>query len=254
MPLPQNSAAPPITLDRMIGLHDGCRNQLIAAIQADSDYETIKLLDQRLSMLVTRIRDIHLIDKTEINRQIKFFMTRSGTDFEKQVAGADYDTVNLLLDRYLLKGAGFDNSVDRIIGKFLSAISNDNKKPLSEEAIKQSTARISVYDSDLRHKYTSIGNSKFHNMEQSAFVGMHLANLIGDQRFEQRARPYAECCFKGHRQTYCYFLDVPNQGERLMECQFSPHYDKDGAIHGVLLTVEDITESLFQGPSARQNS
>ena len=73
-----------------------------------------------------------------------------------------------------------------------------------------------------------------------------MADIVGDRRFQNRAKQYFDCCFSGEHQRYSYFLDVPDVGERLMDCQLTPYRDGDGSVRGAFFAVEDVTDKLHR--------
>lgn len=234
-----------MALADLIYLHDQYRDQLIAAISADREYGDIKNLDDDLLMVTSSIRDLHLTEPNDIKQQIKFFLTRNKGSSGEQPTTFDCDTVAKLLDRYVPETApsGISNTNDRALDTRTTILLGDQRH-YTDEIIKQSEVRMSLYNMDFRHKYTSLGNAKFHQTDPSEFVGLHLSDLIGEHRFEQRAKQYCERCFAGEQQSYSYFLDVPNSAARLMSCELTPYRDSDGSVRGALFAIEDITEKM----------
>ena len=157
----------------------------------------------------------------------------------------DRKTVELLVDRYTSepnseRGIGRNNP---IVGTQASVNLRDNRF-LTDDLIEQSDSRISLYNLNYEYEFTSLGNARFHNTDADSFIGKHVAEIVGDRRFQERAQRYYDRCFSGEHLRYSYFLDVEGQGERLMDCQLTPYRDSDGCVRGAFFTVDDITDRM----------
>ena len=234
-----------MSLADLIQSHDDCLTKLLAAISADGDYNLINSLDAQMKLLSDSIRDIHLTSPSDINQQIKFFLNRSANIGEETITSADRQIVEQLVDRYTIqpmaeKGLGRNEpTVDT-----QAAVKLREHRFVTDELIVQSNSRISLYNLNYRYEYTSLGNAKFHQTDPTQFIGVHVADIIGDRRFQKRAQQYYDRCFEGKPLNYSYYLDVADQGERLMDCQLTPYRDSDGCVRGAFFAIEDITNKI----------
>ena len=234
-----------MSLDELIRSHDQCLKKLLAAIDADNDFDLINHLDAQIKLLSNSIRDIHLSTAKDINRQIKFFLNRTASVGDETITSSDRKTVELLVDRY----TSDQNGTQKLRRKELTVDTQVSVKLrehqfVTDELITQSSSRVALFNLDYQYEYASLGNAKFHQTDPTDFVGRHVVDFIGDQRFTKRAKQYYDRCFAGERQNYSYFLEVDDQGERLMDCQLKPYRDADGCVRGALFTVEDITDKI----------
>ena len=234
-----------MSLDELIRSHDECLNQLLSAINADNDHELINRLDSQIKLLSNSIRDIHLSAAKDINRQIKFFLNRTASVGDETITLSDRQTVELLVDRYTNE----QSSPQKLSQKDLSvdiqaSVKLREHRFVTDELIVQSNSRVALFNLDYKYEYTSLGNARFHETDPASFVGRHVVDFIGEQRFSKRAKPYYDRCFTGENQNYSYFLEVSDQGERLMDCQLTPYRDSDGCVRGAFFTVEDITDKI----------
>lgn len=234
-----------MALSSLIDSWTKCQEQLLSAIQADADYGTVQALDEQLAFLVNSIRNLHLSAASDINRQIKFFLHRSEGLVDSSVSEGDLEALESLIDRYMGVDAALSKFGDSPSTISAHAIVNlENSRFVTDDLIEQSDARVSLYNRDYRYEYTNLRNAKFHNTDPAEFVGKHVADIVGDLRFQKRAKQYFDSCFSGDHQKYSYFLDVPDMGERLMGCQLTPYRDGDGSVRGAFFTVEDLTDKL----------
>ncbi len=242
-------------LTDLIESHAECRARLLTAINTDSDYATIQDLDSRMKLLSNSIRDIHVSTPIEINRQIKFFLNRSAGLGDEVMTSSDRQTGELLVGRY----TGQPES-EAVLGKSQMTIDTQacvnlrEQRFLTDDLIPESNARVSLYNLDYRYEYTSLGNARFHGVDPSEFVNVHVVDIIGDQRFKKRAKQYYDRCFGGEHLNYSYFLDTDDQGERLMDCQLTPYRDSIGCVRGVFFAIEDITDKIERATQSALNN
>ncbi|MEP0940522.1 MAG: PAS domain-containing protein [Rhizobiaceae bacterium] len=232
-------------LSGLIDSHNECVSRLILAIQNDSAPEIIDGLDSRIKLFAGSVRDIHLSSPLDINQQIKFFLNRSQSLGDDALTSEDRNTVELLIDRYTNQpnsGRGIGRN-DPIVDT-QALVNLRDKRFFTDQLIVQSNSRISLYNLDYQYEYTSTGNARFHDTDQASFVGKHVADIVGDRRFKERAKRYYDRCFSGEHLHYSYFLDVADKGERLMDCQLTPYRDSDGSVRGAFFAVEDITDRM----------
>lgn len=239
-------------LSDLIDSHNTCVSQLVDAVQNDGDHRLIDALDCSITLFANSIRDIHLSSPLDINRQIKFFLNRASSHGDDSFTREDRKTVELLVDRYTSEphsGRGIGRN-DPIVGTQASVKLRD-RRFLTDDLIEQSDSRISLYNLNYEYEFTSLGNARFHNTDQSSFVGKHVAEIVGDRRFSERAQRYYDRCFSGEHLRYSYFLEVADVGERLMDCQLTPYRDSDGCVRGAFFAVDDITDRMER---ARQSA
>jgi len=113
--------------------------------------------------------------------------------------------------------------------------------------IKPMTQRASLVDHEFRHICTSRGNLEFHAMPSERFQGLHMADLIGAQRYYDRSRAHLAGALSGRSRAYYYALDVPTLGPRVMQCAMRPWLAPGGEVSGVVMWVNDVTNRLGQG-------
>lgn len=244
-----------MALSKLIESSIKCNAELVAAVADGKDYETIKKIDENLLFLISSIRDLHVFSLHDINRQMKFFLHRS-TDFDDATSSSfDIEALNCLVDRYTDAKGDLPKigQTEKTISA-QAAINLRNHKFLSDELLQEPNSRVALFNTDYIYEYSSNANARFNNAKPEDMVGKHMAEVVGRNRFENRAKRYFDKCFSGERQKYSYFLVDSNYGERLMNCQATPYRDDDGAVRGALVLIEDLSEKLQQASqSAAQN-
>lgn len=74
--------------------------------------------------------------------------------------------------------------------------------------------------------------------------GHTMAELIGPDVFEQRVKPMIDKAFGGQRVSWETTVDYPGRGRRHVRATFLPAFDEAGAVHGVVMRVEDVDELM----------
>lgn len=241
-----------MTLEDLLDRHDKCREQLINAINRDADQAEIQQIDARLASLITAIENLDLHDPQDIKQQIGFFLTQSEVHGDGETSSANIRSAQALVSRYAnhlgTQKTGLDND-DHISSQLKITVNGQDFS--SKEMIQPDQSRVSLFSTEFRYQFTSVGNARYYQADPSEFVGKHLLDVIGKQRFMQRAKNRLEQCFSGVEQRYFHFLPNPSKGERLMDIHMAPYYDNDNSVRGAYVAVEDITDKF---ENARQTS
>jgi PAS domain S-box-containing protein len=244
-----------MSLSDLIDSSKNADERLVEAVRSGADHDTIQKLDHHVSFLVESIMDLHAATPEDINRQLKFFLHRSPNLGGGSTSSFDLQALDSLIDRYTKRTKLAYKSPE--LGKQISAqatISLRNNHFSTDELLDQSEVRIALFNTDYIYEYTSTANAKFNDAKPEDIVGKHMADIVGTQRFESRAKHYFDNCFGGQHQKYSYFLELPKQGEHLMSCQLTPYRDEDGSIRGAFIVIEDLSEKLQAATnSATQN-
>lgn len=242
-------------LSSLIGDYQTCASRLFAAIEAE-DLAGIRELDIRMSWLREKIRDFPANSEADKRRQIEFFvdLLSKSTDQGRDVPPiAD---LRVIIDRHITAYDAGRPAPPR--GRAETIAFRLARHNLPDEhaaaAIEMSNLRISVIGQDMRYRYTSPANARFHGIAADDFDGMHIRDLIGGKRFDKRAKAYFERCFAGEDLSYCYYLDTEKHGRVLQECRMLPQYGSDGGTIGAIVMMREIkTGSLDPVRSAEEN-
>ena len=234
-----------MNLKHLIEQYERVQARLVSEIQSEANEVLIRKLDYVATETCSIIAQIHLTNPLEINQQIKFFMNRSRSIDHRFICESDFQTIDNLIDRYTNR-ASIDPSHKSLNSIFTHSVIDAPANELSSlrKSVEGSEARVSLFDLDYRYIQTSIGNAKFHFTTPSEFDYRPLVDVVGSTRFMSRAKAYLDRTFTGKPQRYNYFLNVPEQGERLMSCQLKPFRDADGSVRGAIFEISDVTEQI----------
>ena len=230
-----------MNLSALIGDYRICASRLFAAIEAE-DLAVIRELDIRMSWLRDTIRDYPALSETDKRRQIEFFVDLLSNTTDQNRDVPPIADLRIVIDRNITEFAGERTAPLRDDAEAIASQLARNNLPDEHAiaAIETSNLRISVIGSDMRYRYTSPANARFHGMAIEDIEGMHMRDLIGRERFEKRARAYFERCFAGEDLSYCYYLDTEMHGRVLQECRMIPQYGPDGQAIGAIVMMREI--------------
>ena len=173
-----------------------------------------------------------------------------------RVQGIRPHTSGRLFEVYLQPVTGPDGTVACVISaaRDVSQFQAMNERlSMHEEIVRQTTDRISVIGTDFCYKFTNAANATFYGISPEAFQGVHVAEMIGQERFERRARGQLLQCFAGQSVEYQHEL-VGQAGETcFLRVRMDPYRDADGTISAAIVVMRDITAaSLMEKELRRQ--
>ena len=189
---------------------------LVGEIQGRQDETVIKNLSCKLNGLHQVISEAEPLNDTETLRQIMFFLN--------------------LAERWV------EPSSDLHVAKRLVS------RRLASSQLNETGARISLINSQFRYEMTTRGNREFYRLEEDGIIGRHVGEVIGEDRFEGRARKFLENTFAGVRQEYYHLLETA-EGRRIMKCIMEPRPGISGTM--ALVTMIDVTEEVEHSASIR---
>ena len=92
----------------------------------------------------------------------------------------------------------------------------------------------------------------WYQIPRSAVVGHTIAEVLGQEVFEQIIKPRLDQCLQGEV-VHCHHWQALKGQKRYIHAIYSPHYDADGQVSNILATLRDITDlQLAQEALRRQ--
>ncbi len=125
---------------------------------------------------------------------------------------------------------------------------------MHEEILRQTTDRISVIGTDFRYKMTNAANAAFSGKSPEEFIGMHVRDHIGAERFDLRAKAHFENCFAGQSVEYEHELKLPSGVTRHIHVRMDPYRDDGGEVTGAMIVLRDITEAALMAQTLRRQA
>lgn len=114
---------------------------------------------------------------------------------------------------------------------------------LFASVVEQVSDRITVVGTDYRFRLTNKANLNYHKKPLEAFLGKHVADIIGAGEFERSTKPDLDRCFAGESfRSRRVGRDGDGQ-EHMLDILMAPYREADGSISGAAVTIRDVTEA-----------
>ncbi|MBN1937479.1 MAG: PAS domain S-box protein [Anaerolineae bacterium] len=99
---------------------------------------------------------------------------------------------------------------------------------------------------DRTYTYRAVNNTyaRYAKRSKNEIVGLTVAEMIGQEAFEQRAKSYLDRCFAGEEIHYRAWFDVPQEPAKYMDVAYYPVVGPDGSIIGAAVNSRDITAQI----------
>lgn len=124
-----------------------------------------------------------------------------------------------------------------------------SKRKHEEKALKKYEQIVSVSSDfmsflDRNYVYQAVNETylSVFGKTRGEIVGKSVANLLGEEVFQQSLKPKLDQCFQGERVRYQMWMKPRNLDLRFMDIRFDPLRDEDGRISAASVVVRDITE------------
>ncbi|GAB4357254.1 MAG: hypothetical protein Kow0026_17450 [Oricola sp.] len=242
-------------LSSLIDDYRNCEKALHTAIKTEK-VAAIREYDIRMNWLRNVIRDFYAPTVEQRMLQVDFFMESISQASDINPHSALFSDVRTVIERYL---GEMPHTVAPARNGPNGADCPDLHRTADQcrelvEMIESTNLRISTFDPDFRYCYTSPANSRFYDIPQGAFRGRHVTEMIGEDRYEKRAKAYFEKCLSGEDQCYYYYLDSGQRGRMLLECRMLRRHDASDQTLGAVIITRDLTAG-FADPlrSAEEN-
>jgi PAS domain S-box-containing protein len=240
-------------LPSLISEYRVCERALHEAIKAER-VASIREYDIRMNWLRNIIREHIATSPSDKLMQIEFFM--ESISLASDIAPVDtlFSDLRAIVTRYVAKTPAAHNQVEIPGGPGGQLIKKPEKTTDFTAMIEKTDLRIAAFGKDLRYTYVSPANGRYHDMPAREICGRHVSELIGNARYEKRAKRYFDKCFGGEDQCYYYYLDSKRHGRQLMECRMLAQRDADNDVLGAVVLMRDLTNG-FDDPlrSAEEN-
>lgn len=218
-------------LSKHIELFDRFGADLAEAIRHDDEAEILKA-DRALVDQLQKILSHHATERPEIDHQIQFLsalMDRNADDIDSVVK---YKSALLALFARYLDDMGGDGLVAK------SALTRSRNDASPQEMLLDSLEeRVGVVGLDYRYIFTNERNAQFHQVRPSAFIGRHIVEFIGEERFETRVKAKLDQCFSGASLNYGYEITDANGQAFAVSCRMTPFRDGSGQIAGAIVML-----------------
>jgi len=146
----------------------------------------------------------------------------------------------MLLDHRPVVLVACENMSDRRRAEYLTA-----------QVFESSPDAISIVGRDYRYRRVNPVHDRVWGMPRETTVGMHVADVVGTELFEQRTKPNLERCFAGEEVTAAAWVHA-HAGARYMALTFSPLRPDSERVEAALMIGRDLTEHVLAEEALQQ--
>jgi PAS domain S-box-containing protein len=122
---------------------------------------------------------------------------------------------------------------------------------LTQQMFETSSDGLSIVGRDYRYHRANPAFERRWGMPAGTIVGMHVADLLGMESFEQMAKAYLDRCFAGEEVSYADWLTTPF-GRRYSAVTYSPLRPESARVEAALVIIRDLTEHMLASEALRE--
>ena len=101
---------------------------------------------------------------------------------------------------------------------------------------------VGLVDQNYVYQYVNSAYCAAFKKDRQEIIGLTVADLFGQEMFDQTIKPHYECCFAGEEVTYQAWVEFAGWGDRYMNVHYSPFFNSERKVTAVVVSAHDITE------------
>lgn len=109
---------------------------------------------------------------------------------------------------------------------------------------------VSVIGKDYRYRQSNRAHQRVWGLTAEKLIGMHVADAMGREAFEQLAKPNLDRCFAGEEFNFSQWFDGP-AGRRYWVVTYSPLQLETGPVDCALVLARDLTDHMLASEAVR---
>jgi PAS domain S-box-containing protein len=129
----------------------------------------------------------------------------------------------------------------------------ENEMRLYHTAVEASTELITLIDRDYRFLMVNNAYLNYHQLCRDKIIGQPVNAIIGQELVDTKLKAIYERCFAGETLQFENTFEFPTLGERHTWATYSPFYDEQQQVIGIVTTIRDITERKQMELALREN-
>jgi PAS domain S-box-containing protein len=158
---------------------------------------------------------------------------------EKEYFRKDGSRVPVLIARAL-----FEWEPDEGVAFVLDLTERKRAEYLARQVFERSPDRISIVGRDYRYQRVNPAFERKWGMSAETIVGMHVADLLGMEVFEETAKAYLDRCFSGEEVSYAEWFTT-SLGRRYWAVTHSPLRPDSDLVEAALVIIRDLSEHVL---------
>jgi len=119
----------------------------------------------------------------------------------------------------------------------------DTRPGMHLDSIANATPVLLAYvDMEQRFAFVNSAYAQWYGRAPEEIIGKHIAEVIGDKAYVN-ARPALEAALAGRNVSFEASVPCQDKGLRHLAISYTPDIDEHGHVHGLVATINDVTES-----------
>jgi PAS domain S-box-containing protein len=123
---------------------------------------------------------------------------------------------------------------------------------LTGQVFECSPDAVLIIGTDYRYKRVNPVHAQNWGRPAESMVGIHMADLVGVDFFEQKLRPFLDRCFAGENVRFDDWFDNA-RGHRFLSASYSPLRFGSHQVEAALVIARDLTEHVLASEALRQS-
>ncbi len=111
-----------------------------------------------------------------------------------------------------------------------------------EHIVSNSVDMMALLDKSYRYLTANSSYLEAFKKNPDELIGSTVADVFGNEYFEEILKPNADRCLKGEVVNYQAWIEFPTKGLKYMDTTYSPYADADNNVLGFVVNARDITE------------
>ena len=146
-----------------------------------------------------------------------------------------------------------DRSGDLVeyVGTIIDVTESKQAEYLIAQVFECSPDAVLIIGADYRYKRVNPIHARNWGRPAESMVGMHMAELVGVEFFEQKLRPFLDRCFAGENVRFEDWFDNA-RGHRFISASYSPLRSGSQQVEAALVIARDLTEHAHASEALRQ--
>jgi PAS domain S-box-containing protein len=172
--------------------------------------------------------------------------TGSCKPYEKEYFRKDGSRVPILI-----AGALFEWKRDEGVAFIIDLTERKRAEYLTRQVFESSPDRVSIVGRDYRYQRVNPAFERRWGMPAETIVGMHVADFLGTEGFEQTAKAYLDRCFAGEEVSYADWFTT-SLGRHYWAVTHSPLRPDLERVEAALVIIRDLTEHVLASEALRE--
>jgi len=111
---------------------------------------------------------------------------------------------------------------------------------------------VALIDTAHRYQFCNRAMADFFERSRSTILGRTVREVLGDAAYKTR-EPMLRAALRGERQWFAAPYDHPSRGPLALQTEYLPQFDGSGAIDGIVILVQDVTEQRVAERALRES-